>query len=106
MAVHRLQVGQAMPRPGTKVKIEFASAARVDADPALLDDFIENVLGFAPGDPVFISDLSSIRDFGDDDEVARIRANIEQRYGLVIAESGLDLIADILDQARRQGHRR
>lgn len=102
IATYRFKAGQAMPRPGTKVPIEFASTGRVNADPALLDDFIERVLGFNRGDPVFISDLSSIGDFGDDGEVARIRAQIEQLYGLKVTESKPVLIADILERVRAQ----
>src|SRR5689334_2542058 len=35
-----------MPRPGSKVPIQFASTDRILADPALHDDFITRVLGF------------------------------------------------------------
>jgi len=100
ISIYRLKTGQSMPRPGAKVPIEFASATRVNADTALLDDFIEQVLGFGPDEGVFISDLSSIGDFGDDDEVARIKARIEQLYGMAITESGPILVADILERVR------
>jgi hypothetical protein len=45
-----------MPRPGTGLPIETASTARIEADPALLSEFIIKVLGFGADDPVFISD--------------------------------------------------
>src|SRR5512146_1885791 len=41
-----------MPRPGTHVPIQFASTERVGTDPALMDDFIEQVLLFRRDDPV------------------------------------------------------
>jgi hypothetical protein len=46
--------------------IETASTARIEADPALLSEFITKALGFGADDPVFISDESCLCDFGDD----------------------------------------
>jgi hypothetical protein len=87
-----------MPRPGTGLPIEFGSTARVQADLALLEDFVINVLGFGPSDPVFISDESSISDFGGDERVAEIRRVIEEHYGVVITEPEPVLIADVLER--------
>ena len=44
IAAVRWSNGQQMPRPGTGLPIEFASAERVNRDPALLDEFIVNAL--------------------------------------------------------------
>jgi len=92
--------GQQMPRPGARVQIEFASTSRVEARPEILDDFIVNVLGFSLSDPVFISDESSIEDFGDSEEISRIRSRIQEHYGIAIDERGPNFIADILEKAR------
>src|SRR5437763_11516001 len=40
----RLSESKGLPRPGTKVSIEFASSDRVSADPELREDFIQRVL--------------------------------------------------------------
>lgn len=100
IAFKRLQDGKSMPRPGTGLPIEFTSTDRVLTDPALLEDFIINVLGFAPSDPIFISDESSISDFGDDDRTTEIRRQIEEYYGILITEPEPVLIADVLDRVR------
>ncbi|MBK6942074.1 MAG: hypothetical protein IPH13_17990 [Planctomycetes bacterium] len=71
IATKRRAEGKPMPRPGTGLPIEFASTMRVDADPGLLTEFITKALGFGPDDPVFISDESSICDFGDDGAFVR-----------------------------------
>jgi len=97
---YRRQDNMTMPRPGAEVPIEFAKADRVRADPRLLDDFIEHILGFGPSDPVFISDLSTLADFGDDERVSQIRKKILERYGVEIAEPEPVLIADVLERAR------
>ena len=49
---------------------------------------------------MFISDESSISDFGNDDRIAEIRRRIAERYGVVIAEPEPVLIADELDRLR------
>lgn len=100
IAATRWSRREAMPRPGTKVPIGFASAARVTEDPELLDDFIIRALGFKAGDPVFISDLTSIDDFGDEDESARIRDRIRLHYGVEVNEQDSMAVADILVRIR------
>lgn len=94
--------GQAMPRPGTGLPIEFASAERVNQDPAVLDDFVVKALGFTLGDPVFISDMSSLEDFGDEDHVRVIKDRILKHYGVEVKPDDSTLIADILVRVRAQ----
>lgn len=101
ISTRRAAEGKTMPRPGTGLPIEFASTARVDTDPELLDEFIVKVLGFRTDDPVFISDESSIDDFGDTERVAAIRDNIREHFGLAIYEEEPVCIADVLEQIRR-----
>jgi len=52
-----------IPRPGCDVPVQFADATVVESNPGIYDKFIVDVLGFGPGDPVFISDQSSLLDF-------------------------------------------
>jgi hypothetical protein len=82
--------------------IEFASTTRVEADPALLTEFITRALGFGPNDPVFISDESSICDFGDDERVLEIRANIREHFGVAVDQPEPVRIADVLDAIREK----
>jgi hypothetical protein len=89
-----------MPRPGSHVPIEFAPTDRVDADPQLRDEFIQQVLGFGPEDPVFISDQSSICDFGDDDRILEIRNRIKEVYGIEITKPEPVYLADLFDTIR------
>lgn len=98
IAAHRAQHGERMPRPGEYVPIQFAATDRVGAVPGLLDDFIENVLGFNKGDPVFVSDLTRLGDFGDDDRVAELADRIQRRYQVTIANADEATVADILEQ--------
>lgn len=102
IALKRCQEGKSMPRPGTGLPLEFASTTRVLSEPALLEDFIIHVLGFTQSDPVFISDESSIGDFGDDDRITEIRRKIEEYYGIVISEPEPVFIADVLDRVREK----
>ncbi len=97
---YRTQNNQAMPRPGAKVPIQFASVERVNANALLLDDFLEHVLEFGPSDPVFVSDLSSLTDFGDDRDILRFKQRIQERYAVQLPESMPLLIADVLEYIR------
>lgn len=89
-----------MPRPGAHVPIEFAPTDRVDSDPRFRDEFIAKVLGFGPEDPVFISDQSSICDFGDKDRILEIRTKIREIYGVEIAKPEPVYLADVFDWIR------
>jgi len=100
IAAVRWSNGQRMPRPGTGLPIEFASTSRVDRDPTLLDEFIVKALGFSERDPVFVSDMSSLEDFGDDEDIAQIKARIQEHYGLAFSETDSTLVADILVRIR------
>jgi hypothetical protein len=101
ISTRRREEGKAMPRPGTGLPIEFASAARVNTDPGLLAEFIVKALGFGLDDPVFISDESSIGDFGDDERVAEIKRNIREHFGVAVDEQEPVRIADVLERIRR-----
>jgi len=100
IAAVRLAEGTSMPRPGTGLPIEFASTARVEADPALLSHFITKALELGPDEPLFISDESSICDFGDDERVREIRANIREHFGVEVDRPEPVRIADVLEAIR------
>jgi hypothetical protein len=87
--------GKPMPRPGTKVPIEFAPSSRVYADPELTDDFICRVLGL---DWAFVSDQSSLWDFhtGETNEV--LIAKIKDLYGVDVSDIESGNLAAILDR--------
>jgi hypothetical protein len=87
-----------MPRPGTEVPIQFASSVRVSANATLLDDFIERILEFKAGDPVFVSDLSSLHDFGDEEKVSIYRKKIFEVYGIDVSDLKDALICDIVER--------
>lgn len=101
LRAERLARGEALPRPGTREPVRFAAADRVHADPELLRRFIEEVLEFPPGSPVFLSDQSSLHDFGPDDEVERLRGKIRAVFGVETADLQDSVIADILERIRR-----
>jgi hypothetical protein len=87
--------GKPMPRPGTKVPIEFAPSSRVDADPELADDFIRRVLGL---DWAFVSDESSLWDFHTGETNDVLMAKIRDRYGVDVSDIGSGNIATILSR--------
>jgi hypothetical protein len=93
-----------MPRPGTHVPIEFSSTARVDSNVPLLGDFISRVLGFSRNDPVFISDESSLYDFGDEAKVQELTRTIRDTYAVDVSDivKGSGNIADILERITEQ----
>ena len=91
--------GEALPRPGTKEPIRFAASDRVTVDIALLHDFLEGILGFKSGDPVFVSDESSIYDFSsDEEEIERYCGLVRARYGINVSDQEGLVIADILER--------
>ena len=92
-----------MPRPGTKVPIQFAATTRVSADIAFHDDFIIRVLGFAPGSPVFISDQSSLGDFGDEAYVAQLREKIFETYEVDVSDLKEGLLCEIFERIQKKG---
>jgi predicted RNase H-like HicB family nuclease len=54
------ETGEALPRPGTRVPLEFASQQRVKTHAELAEDFIHRVLEL---ESAWISDESSLWDF-------------------------------------------
>ncbi len=100
---HRSANHEKMPRPGRRVPIQFAPTIRVSLDLALRDDFITRVLGFEHGSPVFISDQSSLGDFGDESHVSKLQHKISEIYGVDVSDLRDGLICDILERIRHKG---
>jgi hypothetical protein len=100
LKAHRAAEGDSIPRPGTREPIRFAPSPRINADPGLLGRFIEEVLEFAPGSPVFLSDGSSLHDFGPEEEVERLRGRIRSVFGVETKDLEEAVIADILERIR------
>jgi hypothetical protein len=85
-----------MPPPDeTPRQIEFAPQDRVDAHPALLDDFIHRVLKL---EGAFISDESSLWDFHMDANNDELLAQIKRVYGVDVSDIASGNIAEILDR--------
>jgi hypothetical protein len=91
----RQRNGEAMPRPGGKVPIEFAPSNRVYTHPELTEDFIKRVLGL---DWAFVSDQSSLWDFHTEDANDVLNAKIKEVYGVDVSDLESGNLAEILDR--------
>lgn len=87
--------GKKLPRPGTHVGIEFASAGRVDAHAELAEDFIRRVLNL---DWAFLSDESSLWDFHSSDDNQDLIAKINEVYGVDVSDIESAKLWQILDR--------
>lgn len=89
-----------IPRPGVLVPFDFASTERIDAHGALVDDFLDRVLGVKAA---WVSDLSSLGEFsvGISEQVYLDR--ILEVYGVDCSDLAHAPLVDILDRiaARR-----
>ncbi len=86
---------QRLPRPGTKVPIEFAARDRVSQHPELEKEFIRQVLEV---NWVWISDESSLGDFHDEDTDRRLIDKIRRIYGVDVSDISTGNLADIFDR--------
>jgi len=87
----------AMPRPGSRVPVEFASSDRLDTDPELYEHFREHVLGF---EWVLMTDGTALSDFGDEARVTALVARVKEVYGVDVSDISPPLVADIFDRIR------
>jgi hypothetical protein len=90
-----------LPRPGTKVPIEFAARVRVDEHSELAKDFVKTVLG---EDWAWISDESSLWDFHGDETNESLTKKIRHIYGVDVSDISNGNLADIFDRILQ--HRR
>lgn len=86
---------ETMPRPGTRVPIKFASQERIAAQAALADDFIHHVLEL---DWAWISDESSLQEFGNRETQTMYYEKIRARYGVDVSEIASGNLAEILER--------
>jgi hypothetical protein len=92
--------GKAMPRPGTKVPIEFAASNKVCARPELTEDFIQRVLELPWA---FVSDESSLWDFHSDETNEVLHGKIRGVYGVDVADLQSGNLAEILERIAASG---
>jgi predicted RNase H-like HicB family nuclease len=84
-----------LPRPGTKVPIEFAVNDRVKQHPELAKDFFRRILEV---DWAWISDESSLRDFHGDETNDRFVEKIRQLYGVDVSDIPNGNLANIFER--------
>jgi hypothetical protein len=94
-----LATKQRLPRPGTKVLIEFAASHRVDQHSKLAKDFAKRVFEL---DWVFISNESSLWDFHGDLTNETLIRKIRSVYGVDVSDITSGSIADILDRIQNR----
>jgi hypothetical protein len=85
----------AMPRPGTRVPIEFASQARILENSAMVEEFLKSVLGH---EEAWISDESSLWDFALGDSINEYFEKIRDLYGVDVSNISNGNLADIIDR--------
>jgi hypothetical protein len=85
--------GLALPRPGIRVPVEFASRDRVDMHAELANDFIKRILGL---EWAWISDESSLWDFHRDETNEALVSKIKEVYGIDISDIASANLSEIL----------
>lgn len=88
-----------LPRPGTSKPLEFATTDRIDAHEEIAVEFFKKILKMNYYD-CFISDLSSLHDFGED--FGELEIKILENYGLTKNEIGEGFFVDIFDQIEKR----
>jgi hypothetical protein len=86
---------KALPRPGTKVPLQFTATTRVDQHAALAEDFIRRVLGL---EWAWISDQSSLGDFHEGETNETLLERIRSRYGVDVSDTSDGNLAAIFDR--------
>jgi hypothetical protein len=91
----RVELGESLPRPGSRVPIRFAPQGRVRANPELAEDFIHRVLEL---DWALISDGSSLWDFHTEETNDAFIAKIRSIYGVDVSDIESAKISEILER--------
>jgi hypothetical protein len=84
-----------LPRPGTRVPIQFAASIRVNPHARLARDFAKRVLGV---EWAWISDESSLSDFSSEGTNDPFVQQIRAVYGVDVSDIPSGNLADILDR--------
>jgi len=87
--------GRPLPRPGTRVPIEFASQERVKAQAELAKDFTHRVLEL---EWAWISDGSSLWDFHTDETNDAFHAKIKEVYAVDVSDIQSAKVCEILER--------
>ncbi|HKF48362.1 MAG TPA: hypothetical protein VKB38_13455 [Terracidiphilus sp.] len=95
--------GKPIPRPGTKVPVQFASQDRAKAQDDLLQDFIHRVLDLKWA---FISDESTLFHFQPDGKTDPLVARIMEVYGVDVSDVVDGNVATILERIAAARNRR
>jgi hypothetical protein len=91
-----------LPRPGTKVPIQFAPNTRVSLHAKLAKDFTARVLG---AEWAWISDESSLSDFCDEETSHKLIQKIFATYDVDVSDISSGNLADILDRIAKKRDR-
>lgn len=97
----RKRQGKPLPRPGTRVPVEFASQERVSRHQELADDFTQRVLGL---DWAWISDESSLWDFHHDETNDLLLSKINEVYGVDVSDIESANLWEIFDRIANRVH--
>jgi hypothetical protein len=89
------QPGKALPRPGTRVPIEFASQERVSKHPELARDLLRRVIGV---EGAWISDESSLWDFHVLETNDELITKIREAYGVDVSDIHSAKLCEILER--------
>jgi hypothetical protein len=93
--IERLRTGKPLPRPGTRVPVEFASQERVNAHSELAQDFIRRVLEL---ECAWISDESSLWDFHHNEANDILLAKVMEVYGIDVSDIESARLSEILER--------
>jgi hypothetical protein len=91
-----------LPRPGTKVPIQFATSARVGRHADLAKEFVQKVLEI---EWAWISDESSLDDFHGDESNKKLIEKIRMVYGVDVSDIPDGNLADIFDRISEKSAR-
>ncbi len=94
-SAERVKNGRLLPRPGTRVPIEFASQEKISAHSELAVDFVRRVLEL---DGAWISDESSLWDFHGNKTNDALIAKIKEVYGVDVSDVQSARVSEILDR--------
>ena len=85
-----------LPRPGTKVPIEFAPCIRIKEHEEIVRELIQNVLGINY-DQCFVSDESTLGDFQNEEVKLETIEEIKKAFNVDISKLNSSNIADIAE---------
>jgi hypothetical protein len=91
-----------LPRPGTKVPIQFAATIRIGRHADLAKEFVQNVLEI---EWAWLSDESSLGDLHDDESNKKLIEKIRMVYGVDVSDIPNGNLADIFDRIAEKSAR-